>query len=165
MAVRRLGTLMQQQPQLSIFLPIAAQPAAEDKTNMTDDIGKMVLRVSVGVLILLHGIFKLQHGVSGISGMLDGHGLPTFLAYGVYIGEVIGPALVIAGLLTRIGALLIAGNMVVAIMLAHLQELFTLGQMGGWALELQGMFLFGSIAIALLGAGRYSIGGTEGRYN
>jgi len=132
---------------------------------MTDDYGKLVLRVSVGVLILLHGISKLQNGVDGIVGMLDGHGLPAFLAYGVYLGEVIGPVLVILGVFTRIGALLIAGNMLVAIALAHMQELFSLGQMGGWALELQGMFLFGSIAVALLGAGRLSVGGTGGRYN
>ncbi|MDX2351217.1 DoxX family protein [Stutzerimonas xanthomarina] len=132
---------------------------------MADDFGKLVLRVSLGVLILLHGLFKLQNGIDGIAGMLASHGPPTFLAYGVYIGEVIAPALVILGVFTRIGALLIAGNMLVAFALAHLQELFSLGQMGGWALELQGMFLFGSIAVALIGAGRFSIGGTDGRYN
>ncbi|MGE6995531.1 DoxX family protein [Pseudomonas sp. NPDC047961] len=129
---------------------------------MTDDLGKLVLRVSVGVLILLHGIFKLQNGVAG---MLGNQGLPAFLAYGVYIGEVVGPALVILGVFTRIGALLIAGNMLVAFLLAHMQELFSLGKMGGWALELQGMFLLGAIAIALLGAGRFSVGGIAGRYN
>ena len=132
---------------------------------MADDFGKLVLRVSLGVLILLHGLFKLHNGIDGIAGMLSSHGLPAFLAYGVYIGEVIAPALVILGVFTRIGALLIAGNMLVAFGLAHLQELFSLGQMGGWALELQGMFLFGSIAVALIGAGRFSIGGTAGRYN
>mgnify|MGYP003151644325 FL=1 len=132
---------------------------------MADDFGKLVLRVSLGVLILLHGLFKLQNGIDGIAGMLSSHGLPAFLAYGVYIGEVIAPALVILGVFTRIGALLIAGNMLVAFGLAHLQELFSLGQMGGWALELQGMFLFGSIAVALIGAGRFSIGVTAGRYN
>ncbi len=132
---------------------------------MTDDLGKLVLRVSVGVLILLHGIFKLQNGVDGIAGMLGNNGLPAFLAYGVYIGEVVGPALVILGVFTRIGALLIAGNMLVAFLLAHMQELFSLSKMGGWALELQGMFLLGAIAIALLGAGRFSVGGIAGRYN
>ncbi|WP_417781268.1 DoxX family protein [Stutzerimonas xanthomarina] len=132
---------------------------------MTDDLGKLVLRVSLGVLILLHGLFKLQNGIDGIIGMLASHGLPALLAYGVYIGEVVGPALVIVGVFTRVGALLIAVNMLAAFGLAHLQELFSLGQMGGWALELQGMFLFGSIAVALLGAGRFSVGGTGGRYN
>ncbi|WP_417775864.1 DoxX family protein [Stutzerimonas xanthomarina] len=132
---------------------------------MTDDLGKLVLRVSLGVLILLHGLFKLQNGIDGIIGMLASHGLPALLAYGVYIGEVVGPALVIVGVFTRVGALLIAVNMLAAFGLAHLQELLSLGQMGGWALELQGMFLFGSIAVALLGAGRFSVGGTGGRYN
>jgi len=132
---------------------------------MTDDIGKLVLRVSVALLILLHGIAKLQSGVGGIAGMLAGYGLPTFLAYGVYLGEVVGPVLVIIGLFTRIGALLMVGNMLVAFALAHMSELFSLGTMGGWALETQGLFLFGSIAIALLGAGRLSVGGLNGRYN
>lgn len=132
---------------------------------MTDDLGKLVLRVSVGVLILMHGIFKLQNGVGGIVGMLGNHGLPGILAYGVYLGEVIGPVLVILGVFTRIGALLIAVNMLVAVALAHMPELFSLGQMGGWALELQGMFLFASISVGLLGAGRFSVGGARGRYN
>ncbi|WP_181298470.1 DoxX family protein [Pseudomonas sp. Q2-TVG4-2] len=132
---------------------------------MTDDIGKLVLRVSVALLILLHGIAKLQNGIDGIAGMLGGYGLPAFIAYGVYLGEVVGPVLVIIGLFTRIGALLMVGNMLFAFGLAHLQELFSLGQSGGWALELQGMFLFGSISIALLGAGRYSVGGINGRFN
>ncbi len=60
---------------------------------MTDDAGKLVLRLSVGVLMLLHGIHKLLHGVDGIGGMLAGMGLPTVLAYGVYLGEVVGPLL------------------------------------------------------------------------
>ncbi|MCO7543151.1 DoxX family protein [Stutzerimonas nitrititolerans] len=132
---------------------------------MTDDMGKLVLRLSVGVLMLLHGIFKLQNGVGGIAGMLGSQGLPGFLAYGVYLGEVVGPVLVIIGLYARVGAVLIIGNMLVALALAHSQELFSLGSMGGWALELQGMFLFGAVAIALLGAGKYSVGGVSGRYN
>lgn len=132
---------------------------------MTDDMGKLVLRLSVGVLMLLHGIFKLQNGVGGVVAMLGGQGLPGFLAYGVYLGEVLGPVLVIIGLYTRIGAVLIIGNMLVALALAHSQELFSLGNMGGWAVELQGMFLFGAVAIALLGAGKFSVGGVNGRYN
>ena len=51
---------------------------------MTDDAGKLVLRLAVGVLMLLHGIHKLLHGVDGIAGMLAGMGLPAFLAYGNY---------------------------------------------------------------------------------
>lgn len=133
---------------------------------MTEDIGKLVLRLSLGILVLLHGIAKLQHGVEGIAGMLASHGLPTVLAYGVYLGEIVGPVLLVIGLFTRIGALLIVGNMVVAFALAHMQQIFSLNSStGGWALELQGLYLSGAIAVALLGAGAYSVGGRNGRYN
>ncbi|QCT97519.1 DoxX family protein [Stutzerimonas degradans] len=132
---------------------------------MTEDIGKLVLRLALGVLMLLHGILKVVNGVDGIVGMVTGLGLPAAVAYGVYLGEVIGPLLVIVGLYTRAGALLIAGNMLFALLLAHRAELFTLAPTGGWALELQGMFLFGAVAVLLLGAGRFSVGGTSGRIN
>lgn len=132
---------------------------------MTEDTGKLVLRLALGVLMLLHGISKVVNGVDGIVGMVTGLGLPAAVAYGVYLGEVVGPLLVIVGLYTRVGALLIAGNMLFALLLAHRAELFTLAPTGGWALELQGMFLFGAVAVLLLGAGRFSVGGTSGRFN
>ncbi|WP_314020342.1 DoxX family protein [Stutzerimonas degradans] len=132
---------------------------------MIEDTGKLILRLALGVLMLLHGMSKLVNGVDGIVGMVTGLGLPAAVAYGVYLGEVIGPLLVIVGLYTRAGALLIAGNMLFALLLAHRAELFTLAPTGGWALELQAMFLFGAVAVLLLGAGRFSVGGTSGRFN
>ena len=55
--------------------------------------------------------------------------------------------------------------MTVAIWLAHTSQLFTLNQTGGWALELQGMFFLAAVVVALIGAGRYSLGGINGRWN
>jgi putative oxidoreductase len=40
-----------------------------------------------------------------------------------------------------------------------------MGKTGGWALELQGFYFFTALAVALLGAGRYSMGGISGRWN
>jgi putative oxidoreductase len=134
-------------------------------TTSLDDLGKLVLRLTLGILILLHGISKLLGGVGGIEGMLVAQGLPAFFAWGAYIGEVVAPLLLIFGIYTRLGGLLIVANMVVAIMLAHTKELFTLAGSGGWSLELQGMFLATGLAIALLGAGRYSVGGRGGKWN
>ncbi|MGJ7489873.1 DoxX family protein [Variovorax sp. ZT4R33] len=131
----------------------------------SDDTGKLVLRLALGILILLHGVAKLSSGVSGVGGMLASHGLPSALAYLVYIGEIVAPVLLIIGLYTRPAAWIIAINMVVAIWLVHTKDLLTLGKNGGWALELQGMFLFAAIAVALLGAGRLSVGGSSGKYN
>jgi putative oxidoreductase len=132
---------------------------------MSQDLGKLVLRLLVGILVLLHGIAKLRFGISGIAGMVTNAGLPAAFAYLVYIGEVLAPALVIIGLWTRPAALVIFINMIVAIALVHAGELLQLNKTGGWAIELQAMFLFGALAIALLGAGRYSLGGAGGRYN
>ncbi|MBB1624597.1 DoxX family protein [Achromobacter sp. UMC71] len=132
----------------------------------SDDTGKLILRLTLGILILLHGLFKLTGGgVSGIAGMLGQHGLPGFLAYGAYIGEILAPVLIIVGIYTRLGGLIIAINMVVAILLAHTGQISSLTNNGGWALELQGMFLFTALAIAFMGAGRFSLAGNGGRWN
>jgi putative oxidoreductase len=124
---------------------------------MTHDAGKLVLRLSLGIMILLHGLAKVSGGVGGISGMLQGVGLPATLAYGAYIGEVLAPLLVILGLYARVGAALIVVNMLFAIYLAHRDDVFMLTKQGGWALELQGMFLFTALALALIGPGRYGV--------
>ncbi|MGH8084676.1 MAG: DoxX family protein [Lysobacter sp.] len=127
--------------------------------NTQHDLAKLLLRITLGVLILLHGIAKLNGGLSGIAGMVEAQGLPGFLGYAVLIGEVIAPLMVIAGFHARIGAVLIALNMVVAIALVHMGQLGSLNGQGGWALELQGMFLGTAVAIALLGPGRFSVNG------
>lgn len=131
--------------------PVSHVPSA------ADDAGKLVLRLAVGVLVLMHGIFKLANGVGGIAGMLQGAGLPGALAYGVYVGEVMAPLAVIVGFWTRPAAAVIAFNMVVAIALAHAKQLTSLTPQGGWALELQGLYLAGAIAIALMGPGRFAV--------
>jgi putative oxidoreductase len=84
-------------------------------------------------------------------------GMPGFVAYGVYAGEILGPLLLITGFYARLGAVLIALNMLFAFALAHTGDLTSLTKTGGWALELQGMFLFTAIALALTGPGRISV--------
>jgi len=124
---------------------------------MNESTGKLILRVTLGVLILLHGISKLTGGVDWLDGMLANAGLPAVLKYGVYFGEVIAPLAVIAGFYSRIGAWVIAVNMLFALGLAHGGELLALDpQSGGLAVEKQYLFLFSAIALALLGPGRYA---------
>ena len=100
--------------------------------------------------MLLHGVSKLMHGLGPIEGMLVSSGLPAFIAYGVLIGEVVAPLFVLANRFVAPAALVMAFNMVVAVALAHAAQIFTLGKSGGWALELQGLYFFGSLAIALM---------------
>jgi putative oxidoreductase len=136
-----------------------------DTGNPMDDRGKLVLRVLLAVLILFHGVSKLIGGVGFIGGMLAKAGLPAALGYLVYIGEVVAPLLILVGVFTRAAALVVVINMIVALLLVHTRQFFTLSDTGGWALELQGMYLGTAVAIALLGAGRYSLGGIRGRFN
>ena len=126
---------------------------------MNDNTGKLILRLALGILFLLHGIAKIKGGVGGLSGAVTAAGLPAFVTYGVYVGEVVAPILVLLGWYCRIGAGLIAINMLFAIALVHQAELTVIGKTGGWALELQGMFLFTAVALALLGPGRFSLNG------
>ena len=133
--------------------------------NRFDDAGKLLLRLTIGILLLMHGLFKLANGIDTITALVQAQGWPAWLAFGVLIGEVIAPALLIIGVLTRAGALVIGFNMGLAIYLGHAAQILTLTKTGGWALELQGLFLMGALVVALLGAGRFSLGGSHGRMN
>lgn len=113
-------------------------------------VGFFILRWAVAGLILLHGITKLLHGLGAIEGRLAAAGLPAFIAYGVLVGEVVAPLLVLVNRLVVPAALVMAFNMTVAVALVHTSQLLTLSNSGGWALELQALYLFGSLAIALL---------------
>ena len=121
-----------------------------------ESLGKLILRLTVGVLMLFHGVAKITNPatVDYIGGVLSGSGMPAVLAYGVYVGEIIAPLMVIFGIYCRYGAIIMVVNMVFAIMLMHMNDIFMLTDNGGWRLELQGFFLFGALAIVFLGSGR-----------
>ncbi|HEX2604709.1 MAG TPA: DoxX family protein [Oxalicibacterium sp.] len=130
-----------------------------------DDFGKLLLRVVLGGLILLHGVSKIVAGPGFVIQTATSAGLPAAIGYLVYLGEVVAPVLLIVGIWARLAALVIAGNMVFAVYLVHMKQLFTLNDQGGWALELQGMFFITAVSLIFLGAGRFSIGGRGGRWN
>jgi putative oxidoreductase len=137
----------------------------EEEMQNADDLGKLLLRVVLGILILLHGISKIIAGPDFIISTATSAGLPAAIGYLVYLGEVAAPILLILGIWSRLAALVIAGNMLFAVYLVHMKQILTLNDQGGWALELQGMFLVTALALLCLGAGRFSLGGRGGRWN
>ena len=125
--------------------------------SRNQNIGLLILRVSIGFMLLLHGIFKVANGFSGIKGMLAGMGMPGFFAYGALVGEVVAPLLLIIGLLTRPAAAVVAFNMLVAVAMTHSAAIFSLTPMGGWAIELPMLFFFPAVALIFTGGGKYII--------
>ena len=125
---------------------------------MNESTGKLILRLALGLMLIMHGIHKLIGGIDYLDGMLASAGLPAFLKYGVYIGEILAPLAVIAGYYARIGAWVIAVNMLFAIALVGAQDMFALSpKTGGLMLELEYFYLFSAIALALIGPGRYAV--------
>lgn len=129
-----------------------------------DDLGKLILRLSIGGVLLFHGATKVQGGIGFVEQMVSQAGLPLFLAYGVYVGEILAPVLVILGFLARPAALVIAFDMAMAIFLARRADIEKIGPGGGWAIEVEMLLLLGALAIACLGTGRIAAS-RPGRYN
>lgn len=130
-----------------------------------EDSGKLLLRLTIGILFILHGIAKLKGGVGWMAGPLSQFGLPAFIAYGSYVGEIVAPLLLIVGKWTRLAGLVVAFQMLAAIILVRRDSIAKLNQGGGWDIELEMLFLLGGIVIFLLGSGRYAISKGVGRWD
>jgi putative oxidoreductase len=125
---------------------------------MSEQFGKLVLRLGLGGLILFHGVHKLLTGLDPVKTLLTSHHLPEALSYGVYLGEIVAPVLIILGLFTRIGGLLIALEVVALVVLGGIPQVVGISADGGYALEMEALYFTAAVSVALLGAGRISLG-------
>jgi putative oxidoreductase len=66
-------------------------------------LGLLIVRIAVGALMLPHGIAKIGQ-TAFIEGMLAEKGLPSVMAYGVYLTEIVAPILILIGIRTRLAA-------------------------------------------------------------
>jgi putative oxidoreductase len=126
-------------------------------TYTNEDLAKFILRLTVAALMLFHGVAKVQHGIDWMMGALVANGVPGFVAYGVYLGEILAPIMLIVGYRVKLASLLVIITMVVAIWLAHPNDIFAITKHGAWAIELLMFYILSSIAIFFLGAGKYSL--------
>lgn len=121
------------------------------------DFGRLLLRLTFGILVLFHGVAKVSHGIGWISAMLEAKGFPGFIAYGVFIGEIIAPVLIIIGCFTRPAAFIYAFNILVATLLTGTGKFFVLTRVGAWGLESEALYFLGGLCIMFLGAGKYRL--------
>jgi len=123
----------------------------------SNDIAKLLLRLLVGIMMLFHGVDKIIHGINGIKKLTVAMGLPEFIAYGVYIGEVVVPIFIILGLYARVASVFLGINMLMAIFLAYSGSIFALSKHGAPLIELPLFYLVLSVVIFLFGSGKYAV--------
>lgn len=125
--------------------------------NKNQDVGLLVMRIGIGFPMLLYGLGKLFNGISFIQGILVDRGLPAFFGYGVYVGEVIAPILLLIGYRTRLASLVFAINCITAMLLVQSADIFSLNDNGGWKVELLGIYALVAVGLFFTGAGRLAI--------
>ncbi len=111
--------------------------------------GAIILRTVLALLLLFHGASKVMGGVGWLVGVLEKMDMPGSFAYAVYLGEVLAPLLLLAGIFVVPAALLVMINMIVAVVLMHIPQFMTLNSSGGWALELQAFYFFSALVVLL----------------
>lgn len=116
-----------------------------------------MLRIVVGAIFAAHGAQKIfEYTIPGTIGSFADMGvpLPEIAGPAVAYIEFIGGILLVLGLLTRPVALLLAADMLVALVLVHLPAGLWVGQ-GGY--EFVAVLGAVALALALTGAGRFSL--------
>lgn len=84
--------------------------------------------------------------------------MPGFIAYGCLLAELVGALFILLGVWTRVSAAVLAVNMVVAILMAHLGIMFSLDpHTGGLMIEDPLLFLLGAVALCFTGGGKYAM--------
>jgi len=125
----------------------------------------LVLRVALGVVVLPHGLQKVfgwfgGWGLDGTLGWFASIGIPAFLGILAIAADFVGALALIAGLATRIAALGIGVNMIVAALVVHRSNGFFMNWAGNQAGEgFEFHILAGAMALVLVlsGAGRWSL--------
>lgn len=121
------------------------------------DLGLLILRIGLSILMLGHGIGKIGSDLKFIEGLMDKIGMPSFFSYGVYLGEIIAPVMILLGVKTRFAALIFFFTCLFIIFVAHPEDIFKLNEYGSWQLELIGLYAVGSLALVFTGGGKYSL--------
>lgn len=122
------------------------------------DLGILFVRLGLDICLFMHGFAKILHGVGGVKGILAKAGLPEIIAYSSYIGEVVALIMIILGIFSRIGALLITGTSLTIMCAYHgLGNLLELTNVGGFKAEILYLYIALLLCIIFNGSGKYAI--------
>jgi putative oxidoreductase len=118
------------------------------------DAAPLVLRVAGGVIFAVHGGQKVFGGMEQFGSVISTIGLPSYFVYVGAFVELVGGILLVLGLLVRLAAFLLAGQMAVAVVKFHWLHLKQ-GLVGGFEFPLAMMAMM--LALFLLGSGKLSL--------
>ena len=120
--------------------------------------GALLLRVSIGVLFLLHGAYlkAFVFGMAGTGEFFASMGLPVWFAWIVMSYETIGGLALILGICTRWVAAFLGVHMLVATYLGHVGNGWLFTNAGG-GFEYPLFWAISCFALALIGAGAYAL--------
>lgn len=132
---------------------------------MQHDLAALILRLGLAIVIFPHGAQKALgwfggDGIAATVGWMSHLGIPAVLAYVVIAVEFLGPFGLVLGVLTRLIALGIAVDMIVAALLVHVRYGFFMnasGKQGGEGVEFFILAATIGLALAIGGAGRYAL--------
>jgi putative oxidoreductase len=131
-----------------------------------DDVGRLIVRLALGLVMFPHGAQKLLgwFGGNGFAGTLQfftsQFNMPAALVLLVIIAEFFGSISLITGFLGRVGALGILCVMLGAIFMVHLPNGFFMNWMGnqkGEGIEYHLLAIGMALAILVKGSGAFSI--------
>lgn len=131
----------------------------------SEDLAKLIVRVTCAGLLIMHGSSSLIHGIRHVKDMVQSVGLPEFVAYGNLIGEVVAPFFMIIGYKARIAALIVAFNMLASVLIAHRDIIFARNNFGGWMIELNIFYMMTALAVVFSGSGKYSLSKGKGKWD
>lgn len=128
--------------------------------KLTAPYGLAILRVVLGIAMLVHGWSKLSGGVDNVAGFFDdplGIPLPGLMAWVVTIVELVGGGLLIIGFLTQIAGILLALDMLGAIIFAYLGAGRPFIDNGAITWEKEAVFGAAALCLVLAGPGAWSV--------
>ena len=131
----------------------------------SNDVAFTILRFVLGVVFFAHGAQKMLgwfggYGFHGTMGFFEHIGMPAPVAFLVICTEFFGGLGLIVGLLTRIAALGIGGEMIGAIFMVHLPNGFFMNWFGnqkGEGVEYHLLVIAIAAALLLRGGGAFSV--------
>jgi putative oxidoreductase len=130
---------------------------------ITYDFAKLYIRIYVAFMLLFHGVHKVLNGIDFIFPLVAKVGWPSYVAYGVYAGEIVAPLMLLVGFFPRVAAGLIVFTLGCCIYLTHMEALLKIDQMGGWAMEPDMTYIFPCVLLIIIGGGKYCLSLKSGK--